>query len=60
MKNDYPMRTENKRSEKGESMAKPGKGGDVASDMRVGSSKRGGIGFPVPNHPDRSVVSPEK
>ena len=59
MAKDYPMRTENKRSEKGESMAKPGKGGDVASDMHVGG-KAGGVRFPVPNHPDKSVMSPEK
>ncbi len=58
MKNDYPSRTENKRSEKGESMAKPGKGGDVGSEMKVGGPS--GVRFPVPNHPDKSVMSPEE
>ena len=57
---DYPMRTSNKRSEKG--MAKEsGHPMTVKSEMHVGSSDGNGIRFKVHDHPDMSMVrSPEK
>jgi hypothetical protein len=57
---EYPMRTSNKRSEKG--IAHPsGHPTSVKSEMRVGSSGSHGISFPIPNHPDHSKVrSPER
>ena len=56
----YPMRTSNKASMKG--MAKEsGHPETVASEMRVGSSGKHGISFPVHNHPDLSNVrSPDR
>ena len=63
MPSDYPMRTSNKRSEKGMAKAS-GHPTTVAKEektgMHVGSSDGDGIRFKVPDHPDHSVVrSPE-
>jgi hypothetical protein len=56
----YPMKSENKRSMKG--MPKEsGHPSTVAKDEKVGSSDKNGIRFGYfSEHPDKSVVSPER
>jgi hypothetical protein len=56
-----PGKAENKMSERGmakhEDRGQAGKG-SIKSEEKVGSSGSHGIRFPLPNHPDKSVVTP--